>query len=101
MVIPRYVTFSLTGILHIEGITQSLTANNSYLLRFRQRPDALENIFITSTALGLWSASFKKRGVVICKLTYDNIAVSNRDPFYIAGFNRTCKKLGCKQEEVR
>ncbi|XP_070303848.1 mitochondrial Rho GTPase 2-like [Salvelinus sp. IW2-2015] len=24
---------------------------------------------------------------------------SNRDPFYIAGFNKTCKKLGCKQEE--
>ena len=63
MVIPMYVTFSLTGILHVEDITQSLTANNSHLLRFRQRPDALENIFITSTDLEIWSASFKKRVV--------------------------------------
>lgn len=61
--IPKYVTEFFIGILEIDSTQQSFIANSSHFLRFKRRPDTLENCSKTSIAKDSWELSFKNRVV--------------------------------------
>ena len=49
MVMPKYVSSYFTGIPSFEGVTQSLTAEFTFI-----------NVKITLIDMGIWLASFRK-----------------------------------------